>query len=442
MRKLGKANIRAFILFTFIVLCVIAVFSFGIYKVIINKKTEYKVSSGSFIYEKNNKSILLKSSGIIYKNWDNNYYLKLDQTDTKYNLGKEAVCFNINDYQMYIYGDVYQVFDNGLISKKSKETKIIKKNANVFYKLADRKYLIIANNIVDNDNIITAKNYLIVSIDKAGNALLMNDELNVKTLNNLILKTNSFNFDIANEKLIFPNKEIDLKKINGSTNEYVEEKKDDSNQVNNNSSITNNTVTNNTNNNINQNFQKSASIKNIVPGITTIDISYFIQDPGNEYTSVFLNVYDGIETKKIQLNKDDTLYNIRNLNPNSQYTISLGYSYLLNNNMVEEIKDAEKIQTLKPSFNLSITKVTSDKIYFNLKLDSKYNLESGKLVLYSDDIKQQEMNIDTIAAISSNGWDSYFNYTMLGYEILLKLENAIYNGNSINVDTQAIYIND
>lgn len=59
-----------------------------------------------------------------------------------------------------------------------------------------------------------------------GDTLLSNYELNMKTIKPLKLKTGSYEFDIANEKLIFGEEEIDLKKIIGSTNEYKEIKQE------------------------------------------------------------------------------------------------------------------------------------------------------------------------------------------------------------------------
>ncbi len=65
-----------------------------------------------------------------------------------------------------------------------------------------------------------------VIIDKLGNALLLNNEINAKTINEMIISTDEFSFDVANESLVYDNENIDLKKIIGSTNEHVKQEKE------------------------------------------------------------------------------------------------------------------------------------------------------------------------------------------------------------------------
>lgn len=93
------------------------------------------------------------------------------------------------------------------------------------YKIEDRKYLIVSEKISNENETINAENYLIVILDKSGNTQLINDKMDIKTINALVLKTDIFTFDVANERLIYEETKIDLKKIIGSTNEYVEKEK-------------------------------------------------------------------------------------------------------------------------------------------------------------------------------------------------------------------------
>ena len=72
-----------------------------------------------------------------------------------------------------------------------------------FYKLADRKYLLIAPIIRNEKGDFRADNYLIVHLDKMGNAELYNNKLNMKTLTPTKLVTPTYTFDIANEKLSY-----------------------------------------------------------------------------------------------------------------------------------------------------------------------------------------------------------------------------------------------
>lgn len=74
-------------------------------------------------------------------------------------------------------------------------------------------------------------------------------------------------------------------------------------------------------------------------------------------------------------------------------------------------------------------------MYFTYKMDPNYVYESGKIVLYVGSEKQSEIDIDVSAALSPNGWTSYMEYDY-GSEIVLKLENAIYEGQEVKRDLQ------
>ena len=221
MRKLGKKNKISFVIFTFIVILVVAIFVYGINRVLSYEKEEYELTTGSVLYDEDNNFLSLNSASFMSRNWNGKYYVTLED-ETSYNLGEETVVFNSNDYRMYLYGTFYQVFENGKVEKHVGQTEVVRNTEAKVYKLKDRKYLIVASKIATEDLSVNTANYLIIEIDKIGNALLMNNEINIKTIVPTVLKTDDFNFDIANEKLVFGKTYIDLKKINGSTNEYVE----------------------------------------------------------------------------------------------------------------------------------------------------------------------------------------------------------------------------
>ena len=67
-----------------------------------------------------------------------------------------------------------------------------------------------------------------VELDKQGNAKLSNNKLQLKTISETTLVTSKYTFDIANEKLNYGKYDIDLKKIIGSSNQYVKESENSS----------------------------------------------------------------------------------------------------------------------------------------------------------------------------------------------------------------------
>lgn len=186
------------------------------------EEERYHVSSGSYFYNNENQLIhLSNSSGEITKHWTGTYYL-IDDAETKYNLGNTSVIYDPTDYKIYLFGDNYQVYQDTTIEKHSKITEIVRNVGASFYKLEDRKYLVVAPVITDENGTETFDSFLLVELDKNGNATLLNHEVQKRTLHAMTIVTNEYKFDIANEKLYWGESEIDLKKVGGSSNEYKE----------------------------------------------------------------------------------------------------------------------------------------------------------------------------------------------------------------------------
>lgn len=446
MRKLGTKNIRLFILFTVIVIATIAIFIYGVITVLSYDKSIYQVEEGTYFFDNKNNVINLKESGEVSKNWDGNYYLKTNLE--KYNLGKQTISSSNEDYRIYAYGTIYQTFEDGTVLKHDGKTEIVKNTSASFYKLADRRYLMVDKEIADDKKEIIGSSYLYIILDKQGNALLLNDELNLKTLNSVILTSDSFKFDVAKEILTFNKEEMDLKKLIGSTNEYVEKeittKPKEKDKIDNIPQITLPVNKHEPRDSKKINYQKMVSLNNTSPSITFIDVSYTVIDPANTFQSVYLLINNNETTNKIELNKEENKYRILNLEPNHEYKISLGYSFIdeeNENNFIERIDDIIKVRTNKPKYEIEFTKITFDRVYFNLKIDPLYKLESGVLALYSDNTKLRSISINPNRAATSSGWESYIEITNLGYEVILALEDAVYNGMPVNYETTAKFIN-
>ena len=86
--------------------------------------------------------------------------------------------------------------------------------------------MLVDREIVSSDKFTNTVNYLLVELDKLGNAKLSNNKINLKTITPMILVTSKYRFDINNEILNFGSYDIDLKKIIGSTNQYKPEEVD------------------------------------------------------------------------------------------------------------------------------------------------------------------------------------------------------------------------
>ncbi len=478
-RKLGKKNIRLFVLFSFLVLGVVGIFGYGIYTAMSFDHNIYKVASGSFTYDADNSYVNLESEGELSQKWDKKYYLSVkDKSKSKViDLGNDVVIYHDNDMNLKLYGTNYRIATNGDVVFSDSELEVPRNTSPSIFKLADRRYLVVGKEIATEKKGIDTKGYLIVEIDKSGNALLLNNELNVKTLSTIVLKTSGFDFDVANEKLILNNKKtIDLKKVSGSSNQYVEpvketkveedKNKDNNNNNNNNnnngggsnntnlnaasgatgsagSSIVNNTSVNDA---VKLNIVKSAFISSVAAYTSYIDVYYNVNDPKNEYISVFLDVKgtDGYEDRII-LNKDLTRNRLRNLTPNTEYSISFGYTYASQGNtdiLLEDTSNSFVIRTSKNQTRLDITKISGNRIYYNVKFDPSYAFDFATVVVYSDNISIARGAIDVVTAVKGSGYDGYVDCDgEFGYEIVVRLEECKYDGEPVEVDIKSKFIN-
>lgn len=479
MRKLNNKNKFFILLFSFIIIGIVAIF---IYSINMSGKFDkttsiYPVSTNSVVY--NGEYVLLdtKQGGDILKNWNNSYYF-VDYEDNGFELGDKTVIYEKSSEKVSIFGENHFVSPTGNIVKNNDKTLVENTNQASFYKLDDRVYLIIANEIYTEDKTIYTSKYLIVTIDKQGNASFLNDVINVKTINPIKLTFNDYIFDIANEKLTVNKNTIDLKLINGSSNQYIprenvvntedvdmKEFLDSYNKlvndfsqyvtdtnllISSNNNIVNNTIitngTDSSSNNANTvknntNIIKRASLRGTISYPTYIDVTYLVTDPEESYQAVYLLV-TGVKsgemtTEKIILNKYETSYRITDLEPESEYTISLGYVQIVKNDGFKELfdytADVINIRTTPADSKIIIDKISGGYAYCTFKLTEKYAVEGGKLVLYTDDVKTDELTVDSKQALSKNGYSVKLRLAEGSiYEI--KLEDAKYNNKPVVLD--------
>lgn len=476
-RKLGKRNVRLFVLFSFLVLLVAGLFGFGVWTSFSIDKNIYNVVTGTFTYDLDNSYVKLDSDGVLQQKWDKKYYLSVSSKDNSknkvYSLGNDVVLYNEGDNSLKLYGANFRIDTNGTVTFNDKEVEIARNTAPLFFKLDDRKYLMISKEIVTEKKEIDTKDYLIVEIDKSGNALLLNNQLNVKTLSTVSLKTTGYEFDVANEKLIIPNskKTIDLKKVSGSSNQYVEPTKETTTtadtsiasggggggggssaetNISGSSAATGSagsTIISNTSSNKSEelNIIKTARINSVSAYTSYLDVFFTVNDPKNEYISVFLVVEgsDGYENKLI-LNKDSTRYRIRNLTPNTEYTISFGYTYASKENsdiLLEDTSNTFIARTTKNQAKIIINKISGNKIYYTVTFDKSYAYEAANIVAYTNGIAIGGDSINVAQALSANGYSSIIACDgAFGNKVLLKFEDCKFDNEDVESDIQTTFI--
>ena len=474
MRKLTAGNKINFTMFAFIIIVIIVLLVIFLMQVLKADRQIYQIEANTFLYDSEYNPVELENIATMKLEWDGNYHIKT-QNDESYNVGEQVVIYNKSTAQVDLYGKMYQIFQDASVETLSGNTPITDFSEDRFYKLADRKYMIISNQIENETATVSTKRYLLIILDKAGNTLLLNNELNAKTIKPMILETPTFRFDVANEKLIFGEDEIDLKKIIGSTNEYKETevaKQQDENEtenqnVNQNGTTINNggtstTITQTTqnsgitqiingginsseqgNNNIIQSgdtnqtpLEKNVSLRSIMPTSSTLIVNYNITDPEGKYQTVYLTI-DGDVSRTIALDKAQTQYTVTGLTPNAEYQVTMSSREINSDGTItQNIEDSLTVRTARINSTIKITRIGINKIYFNFKMDSNYAFDSANIVLYVDGAKVNTMSVNINQAVSSSGWSSSFTYNY-GGEVVIKIEDAIYNGSRVNTDIQA-----
>lgn len=478
MRKLNFKNRIFIILFCIIIVGIIGLLIFAARKSSDKVESLYTVTSNTVLFGTENNLLDTKLGGAIEKNWSGNYYYNTSDQKT-YLLGKKTIIFEKLSEDVTILGGNYQILSDGSVVQNSDIMSVSSSKASNFYKIADREYLIVANEIYTQDKSIYVNKYLIVYLDVQGNASILNDAVNIKTINPITLIFGDYSFDVANEKLVYKEKTIDLKQVEGSTNQYTPstyEKKPELNDEefidkynklvnnfdqyvdnhalntggNNQASITNNNIVINggsssdsgsTSEN-NTPIYKKVSLRGTISYPTYIDVTYMVTDPNNSYQSVYLLVVGDVDgtptTQKILLDKYATTYRITGLTPSSEYTISLGYVEVYVNSkkekeLIDNIEDVINVRTTRIDARIDIEKISNGYVYYNFKMSNAYAFESAFMSLYIDGVKQTMNEVDCQRALSSSGFSDRFKIDE-GTVYELVIEYAKYNGNDVNVN--------
>lgn len=399
MRKYDMKNKRNIGIIIVISIIIVIMFSLVIKLFLSSDQKEYQIEKGSIVFDKDKTVIKIDNDAIIKTKWNNEYYLIYN--DKNYELGKTALSFNENTSEIKLYGKYYEITNDSEINVTSDETIIKNSLLTKFYKLEDRKYLIIDKEIKSADSLLSTTDFLIVEIDRVGNATLTNHKVSLKTFSETTIVTSNYTFDIANEILTYGNDKIDLKKIIGSSNNYKKEDlipEDNTNEGNSSSNIVDNgqptsdsNKGNGSSNGGNTSVEeikkeaKNTSVISVTSTSSKIIIDYVIYDPYSEYSSVVLEVMreGSSDVDVIYLNSKDTRYELsNNITPNTKYNLRFKYSYVDENNelVTNEFQNIDII-TKKVNIDLKVTRTKSGEITYLITPDASYNITSATVIV-------------------------------------------------------------
>ena len=185
MRKLTAGNKINFTMFALIIIVIIVLLVVFLMQVLKADKQIYQIEANTFLYDSEYNPIELENMATMKLEWDGNYHIKTQENES-YNVGEQVVAYHKSTAQVDLYGKMYQIFEDATVETLSGNTPITDFSEDRFYKLADRKYMIISNQIENENATVSTKRYLLVVLDKAGNTLLLNNELNAKTIKPMI----------------------------------------------------------------------------------------------------------------------------------------------------------------------------------------------------------------------------------------------------------------
>lgn len=422
MRKYDIKNKRNIGIIIGISIIIIIMFSLVIKFFLSLNKEEYTISKGNIVFDKDKTIIKLNSEGKIKTKWKGEYYLTYNGKD--YELGNTAIAFNEETTEIKLYGRYYEISSGSEINITSNETIIKNSLLTKFYKLSDRKYLIIDKEIKSADNLLSTTDFLLVELDKAGNATLTNHKVNLKTFSETEIITSNYTFDIANEILIYGSDKIDLRKIIGSSNNYTKEDLIPDESKNTNDNVTNISINDTNRNNTSTNGNTSSSGNNIggstieeikkaakqtsvisvTSTINKIIIDYVIYDPYKEYTSVYMEVQkeDSNNVDVIYLNENNTRYELKDILPNTKYNLKFKYTTIEDGQNVVKEFASSTISTQKPKLSLKVTKTRVGEVTYIVTTDNNYALTSADLVVTITDGKTGETRMITSNLSISN----------------------------------------
>ena len=471
-REYNLKNKINFVVIGVLSILIIIIFSLFIIKFVSIKRVEYSLNKGTVLFDADYNKLNIDKSVIMKLKWNGNYYISSEDNDTI--LGRRVVAYNELTKNLDLYGKYYEILSNGEVNIDKDITNINTQSESKFYKLEDRKYLLVDRSIRSSDGALDTSNYLIVELDKQGNALLLNNEVHYKTLSETIINTSSYSFDVANEILSFGEDKIDLKQIIGSSNQYKpSDSSSDGTDGNggtggnggsgNGSGNGTGTGGNGTGGNggtatgdngvINNGEdgedvvikKKKTSVLSVVPSIDSINVDYFVYDPNDEYKSVYVIVSDGVNSNTVYLSKSNTNIILNGLKMGTKYNLKFMFSYLdSEGKMLSDSFSEIDVSTVYPSYQVSLVKVSkvSNELSYRISLDSRYTIDKANVSLIIDDVVVDSKSV----SVSENAKSVVDSFVLpnidKGSVVVIRLNSVSSNGVVINSNSYYQYINE
>lgn len=470
----GRASFAAF---AAVAIIAIAGMSLFVFRAVATGSQVYEVEQGTVFYDTDGAFVQTAAPGTARASWAGDWTVSCED-GSSYSLGDHGVLYAEGSDEVSVLGDVWRVAEDGSVASSTGRT-LLDVDAGGLYKLADRWYVLAARQIACDDAGIDTAPYVSVRMDRAGNAWIANHEMNVRTVQPLVLAAGSMHFDIANERLQTLGDDgsvvadVDLSKIGGSTNEYapLEEVRSDaaddaSGQVSgvvggsasagggaggssSSSSIAGSSSgsssgstgagSQGSSKNPNAGIAPQLTLTGTSASVTSVTFDYRVYDPNGAYATVYALVSkvsggESGQPEKILLNAGSTTKTVYGLSPNSVYRITLGYTLYKQDGdgSVDKTADFINVTTKPMGVGVTVPSLSSKSITARVTTSASYPLDSADLVLYSGGSEVARQAVDTSKASATGGWSTSFANPGEG-SFELRLENAVYRGEPVEL---------
>ena len=215
-RKLSSKVKKSFGIFSGVVLAGMGGMGGAVVRAAGTVSDQYAMEIGSLVYDNAYSRINLEGNGEVRRELNGNWNLKVDGGE-KYDLGKKTVAYEPQSGSLKVFGGGWQFKEDGTVVKLSNFEEIPLTESG-FIKLSDRKYVLVGDDIHDASGKVTADGFLYIIADKAGNAHMMNDVMNVTSMDEMILNEGDFQYNIAEETLALGENVVDLQSVMSALN--------------------------------------------------------------------------------------------------------------------------------------------------------------------------------------------------------------------------------
>lgn len=395
---------------------------------------QYAMEIGSLVYDNAYSRINLEGNGEVRRELNGNWNLKVDGGE-KYDLGKKTVAYEPQSGSLKVFGGGWQFKEDGTVVKLSNFEEIPLTESG-FIKLSDRKYVLVGDDIHDASGKVTADGFLYIIADKAGNAHMMNDVMNVTSMDEMILNEGDFQYNIAEETLALGENVVDLQSVMSALN-VVE---DPFNLGRKKYAYTirggnggaggkggaggNGGSINGSSQSQNITGRMGMYIKSIDKSSNKLVVHFRINDTFGNYGEIEVRVKPSSGSGKEIIKRvgpDDEEVTFDQLTAGKRYTVTIGY-YDEEEDGEFRSMDVVRATTEDVSISFYITQVNSDDVCYSVQLDEDYVTSFTRVVIHNHTDMEDIFSVDDAkegyaGTISTVGLDSTTKKIRLNFQV-------------------------